>query len=226
MAYASRRRTDARERATGQDRARGCDRGAAGWLPGAEGGGSRRVRSIWRPRSTPSRRCARCRGCRTPAYGYGRSASPATPTVRRMGRVAQLQLPAMGAIGIRGPQPGSCCSCSRSRCATPRCRRCGLAVVAGAGMAGRFLADAIAPALRTHRREEAVVIASLCSAAIGALLASSSSGSPCSRSTPCGGGGRGVRPAGVPGLDATVRAPRGALGGCSSATRCSSRSRG
>jgi len=46
------------------------------------------------------------------------------------------------------------------------------AVLAGAGIAGGFLADVLAPSLRTDRREEAVVIACVCSAGIGALLAS------------------------------------------------------
>src|SRR5204863_2922972 len=46
------------------------------------------------------------------------------------------------------------------------------ALVAGSGITGTFLADIIAPTLRTQTREEAVVIACVCSAGIGALVAS------------------------------------------------------
>jgi len=45
------------------------------------------------------------------------------------------------------------------------------ALVAGSGITGTFLADIIAPTLRTQTREEAVVIACVCSAGIGALVA-------------------------------------------------------
>src|SRR5207247_10592218 len=41
----------------------------------------------------------------------------------------------------------------------------------GAGSAGTCLADIVAPTLRTQTREEAVVIACVCSAGIGALVA-------------------------------------------------------
>jgi hypothetical protein len=51
-------------------------------------------------------------------------------------------------------------------------------VVAGSGIVGAFLADVLAPSLPTETREEAVVIACVSGAGIGALLASQLFGLP------------------------------------------------
>jgi MFS family permease len=51
-------------------------------------------------------------------------------------------------------------------------------ILAGAGILGTFAGDAIAPMLRTDRREEAVVVAAVTAAGVGALLASQLFGLP------------------------------------------------
>jgi hypothetical protein len=51
-------------------------------------------------------------------------------------------------------------------------------VLAGAGVFGTFIGDLVAPSLRTDRREEAVVVAAVTAAGIGALLASQLFGLP------------------------------------------------
>jgi hypothetical protein len=105
----------------------------------------------------------------------------ASPPVRRdvalHGRIPRLAMPAMGAIGIRaagGFLLFLLAFALRSAAVQPW----GFALIAGAGIAGGFLADVVAPALRTDRREEAVVIACVCSAGVGALLASELFGLP------------------------------------------------
>ena len=102
---------------------------------------------------------------------------PARRDVAHHGRIPQLALPAMGAIGIRaagGFLLFLMAFALRSAAVEPW----GFALLAGAGIGGGFLADVVAPALRTDRREEAVVIACVCSAGIGALLASEVFGLP------------------------------------------------
>ena len=101
----------------------------------------------------------------------GRLAEPhARRNVATRGRIPQLAMPAMGAIGMRAAG-GLPAVPDGVRAARRRGRRPGFAVVAGAGITGTFLADIVAPTLRTHTREEAVVIASVCSAGVGALVA-------------------------------------------------------
>jgi len=51
-------------------------------------------------------------------------------------------------------------------------------ILAGAGVLGGFVGDVVAPTLRTDRREEAVVVAAVTSAGVGALLASQLFGLP------------------------------------------------
>jgi hypothetical protein len=99
----------------------------------------------------------------------------ASPPIRRdvalRGRIPRLAMPAMGAIGIRAAG-GFLLFLMAFALRDAKVEPWGFAVLAGAGIAGGFLADVMAPGLRTDRREEAVVIACVCSAGIGALLAS------------------------------------------------------
>lgn len=105
----------------------------------------------------------------------------ASPPVRRdvahRGRIPRLALPAMGAIGIRAAG-GFLLFLMAFALRSAQVEPWAFALLAGAGIAGGFLADVVAPALRTERREEAVVIACVCSAGIGALLASELFGLP------------------------------------------------
>jgi hypothetical protein len=99
----------------------------------------------------------------------------AAPPIRRdvahRGRIPRLALPAMGAIGIRAAG-GFLLFLMAFALRDASVEPWVFALLAGAGIAGGFVADVVAPALRTNRREEAVVIACVCSAGIGALLAS------------------------------------------------------
>jgi hypothetical protein len=105
----------------------------------------------------------------------------ASPPVRRdvalRGRIPRLALPAMGAIGIRAAG-GFLLFLMAFALRDAKVEPWAFAVLAGAGIAGGFLADVVAPGLRTDRREEAVVTACVCSAGIGALLASELFGLP------------------------------------------------
>jgi hypothetical protein len=94
-----------------------------------------------------------------------------------MGRVARLQLPAMGAAGMRAAA-GFLLFLLAFALRDAEVPVVWFVVVAGAGVLGGFIADAVAPALRTDRREEAVVVASLSVGAVGALLASQLFGLP------------------------------------------------
>jgi hypothetical protein len=102
----------------------------------------------------------------------GRLAEP--PHVRgnvaTRGRIPQLALPAMGAIGIRAAG-GFLLFLMAFALRDAQVAPWIFALVAGAGITGTFLADIVAPTLRTQTREEAVVIACVCSAGIGALVA-------------------------------------------------------
>jgi hypothetical protein len=95
---------------------------------------------------------------------------PDEPNRAPLGRVRRLQLPAMGATGMRAAA-GFLLFLLAFALREAEVPALWFAVVGGAGVAGGFVADAVAPALRTDRREEAVVIASLSVGAIGALLA-------------------------------------------------------
>jgi len=94
-----------------------------------------------------------------------------------MGRVPRLQLPAMGAVGMRAAA-GFLLFLLAFALRDAEVAPLWFAVVAGAGVIGGFVADVAAPALRTDRREEAVVIAAVSAAGIGALLASQLFGLP------------------------------------------------
>jgi hypothetical protein len=95
---------------------------------------------------------------------------PGEPDRAPLGRVPRLQLPAMGATGMRAAA-GFLLFLLAFALRDAEVPALWFAVVGGAGIAGGFVADAVAPALRTDRREEAVVVASLSVGAIGALLA-------------------------------------------------------
>ncbi len=103
--------------------------------------------------------------------------APVDRSVRSLGRMPQLALPAMGAIGIRAAS-GFLLFLLAFALRTAEVPALWFGVLAGAGIVGAFLADLFAPGLRTDRREEAVVIACVCAAGIGALLASELFGLP------------------------------------------------
>ncbi|MEP6758892.1 MAG: MFS transporter [Actinomycetota bacterium] len=111
----------------------------------------------------------------------GRLARPAKAVDRQdrapMGRVPRLQLPAMGAVGMRAAA-GFLLFLLAFALRDAEVPPVWFAIVAGAGVVGGFIADVAAPALRTDRREEAVVIAAVSAAGIGALLASQLFGLP------------------------------------------------
>jgi hypothetical protein len=88
-----------------------------------------------------------------------------------MGRVRKLQIPAIEAIGMRGAA-GFLLFLLGFALRSTEVPALWFAVLAGAGVLGSFLADVVAPGLRTDRREEAVVIASVTTAGIAALVVS------------------------------------------------------
>src|SRR5262249_18233773 len=78
----------------------------------------------------------------------------ASPPIRRgvahHGRIPQLALPAMGAIGIRAAG-GFLLFLMAFALRDAKVEPWGFALLAGAGIAGGFLADVVAPGLRTDR---------------------------------------------------------------------------
>jgi hypothetical protein len=102
---------------------------------------------------------------------------PGAPDRAPLGRVRRLQLPAMGAVGMRAAA-GFLLFLLAFALRDAEVPALWFAVLAGAGVLGGFVADAVAPALQTDRREEAVVIAAVSVGGIGALLASQLFGLP------------------------------------------------
>ena len=150
---------------------------------------------------------------------------PGDPDRAPMGRVARLQLPAMGAIGMRAAA-GFLLFLLAFALRDAEVPALWFAVVGGAGVVGGFLADAIAPALRTDSsggggRDRVALVG-----AIGALLASQLFGLPLLTvyALSAGAAAEFARLA----FQALMQryAPPEALGRVSSGTRCSSRSRG
>jgi hypothetical protein len=94
-----------------------------------------------------------------------------------MGRVRRLQLPAMGAAGMRAAA-GFLLFLLAFALRDEELPVLWFTVLAGAGVFGTFIGDLVAPSLRTDRREEAVVVAAVTAAGIGALLASQLFGLP------------------------------------------------
>lgn len=85
------------------------------------------------------------------------------------GRIKALTVPAVGAVGMRAASGFLLFLLAFSLFDTAPTYW--FAVLALGGVVGGFLGDLVAPRLPTETREEAVVIACLCAACIGALLA-------------------------------------------------------
>jgi hypothetical protein len=96
--------------------------------------------------------------------------APRARKVGPRGRVKALTGPAIGAIGMRAAG-GFLLFLLAFSLKQGNAPRYWFAVLAGSGVAGGFLADLIAPSVPTETREEAVVIASVTVAGVGALLA-------------------------------------------------------
>jgi hypothetical protein len=90
--------------------------------------------------------------------------------VGRRGRVPALTMPAIGAVGMRAASGFLLflLAFALRKSAEPPYW---FAVLAGAGLVGGYVADLLAPRLPTSVREEAVVIACVSGAGIGALIA-------------------------------------------------------
>jgi hypothetical protein len=86
------------------------------------------------------------------------------------GRIPALTGPAIGAIGLRAAS-GFLLFLAAFALRTADVSPAGFALVAGAAVLGGFIADLVAPRLPTDTREEAVVIACVSAACVGALLA-------------------------------------------------------
>ena len=99
------------------------------------------------------------------------------------GRLPHLAMPALGAIGLRAAG-GFMLFLLAFSLRSAEVPATWFAVAGGAGIIGGFLADLLAPVLPSRLREEALVIACLGSAAVGAILAWQVAGLRCSGSTP------------------------------------------
>jgi hypothetical protein len=99
------------------------------------------------------------------------------PGVGVRGRIPALAGPAMGAVGMRAAG-GFLLFLLAFSLRSADVPISWFALLAGAGVIGSFLADVIAPSLRTQTREEAVVIACVSSSGVGALLAARLFGLP------------------------------------------------
>jgi hypothetical protein len=89
---------------------------------------------------------------------------------RSRGQVPRLRSPAMGAIGLRAAG-GFLLFLLAFSLRGAEVPAYWFGVIAGASVAGGFLADLLAPRLPTQTREEAVVAACVLAAGVGALLA-------------------------------------------------------
>ena len=100
-----------------------------------------------------------------------------TPEIGRRGRIPLLTSAAMGAIGMRaaGGFLLFLLAFSLRKAEVPAAW---FAVVGAAGVLGGFVADLVAPRIPTQAREEAVVIACVAAAGIGALIAAEAFGLP------------------------------------------------
>jgi hypothetical protein len=91
-------------------------------------------------------------------------------TVGRRGAVPALAVPAVGAVGMRAAS-GFLLFLLAFSLREEEAPVYWFAVLAGAGVLGTFIADVVAPRVPRTTREEAVVIASVSAAGIGAVLA-------------------------------------------------------
>ena len=108
------------------------------------------------------------------------AASPPSTPMRggwSRGRLPHLAAPALGAIGLRAAG-GFLLFLLAFSLRTAEVPAYWFALAGAAGIGGGFLADLLAPTLPSRLREEALVIACLGSAAVGALLAWTVSGLP------------------------------------------------
>jgi hypothetical protein len=106
------------------------------------------------------------------------SATPADArSLRGLGRVPSLRLPAMGAIGLRAAG-GFLLFLLAFSLRSEEVPAAWFGILAGAGVLGSFLADVLGPSLPARAREEAVVVACVSAAGVGALLASQLFGLP------------------------------------------------
>ncbi len=101
---------------------------------------------------------------------HPRTKSGQRQEVGRRGRVPALTMPALGAVGMRAASGFLLflLAFALRKSAEPPYW---FAVLAGAGLVGGYVADLLAPRLPTNVREEAVVIACVSGAGIGALIA-------------------------------------------------------
>jgi hypothetical protein len=93
------------------------------------------------------------------------------------GRIPELTLPALGAVGMRAAA-GFLLFLMAFALRSAEVPAYWFAVIGAAGLAGGFLADIVAPAMNRQTRAEAVVIASVSVAFLGAILASQLFGLP------------------------------------------------
>ena len=237
MAYANREEGLLRANARlGRIAVAGADRGRADRLDRPAGG--RDLQPDLRRRD----RLRRVRGpgpaAPDPQVEPSRSTQPLRGGWSR-GRLPTLAMPALGAIGLRAAG-GFLLFLLAFSLRSAEVPATWFAVAGAAGITGGFLADLLAPALPSRLREEAVVIACLGSAAVGALLAWRLAGARPARALRVDGRRRDrVRAAGPAGLDPARRPggrPRerrrplrgavpGVVGGRPRSSRRSSRSR-
>ena len=131
--------------------------------------------------------------------------------VGRRGAVPALAVPAVGAVGMRAAS-GFLLFLLAFSLREEEAPVYWFAVLAGAGVVGTFIADVVAPRVPRTTREEAVVIASVSAAGIGAVLAFELFGLPLLTVFALVGGRRdGVRSARLPEPDAAAR-PAGRAG--------------
>jgi hypothetical protein len=97
------------------------------------------------------------------------SGLPAAPVGPR-GRIPDLAVPAVGAVGLRAAS-GFLLFLLAFSLRAEDAPAYWFVVLAAGGIVGTFLADVVAPRVPTTTREEAVVIACVSAACIGALLA-------------------------------------------------------
>jgi hypothetical protein len=106
---------------------------------------------------------------RLPHPHPGRTAAPAWEVGPR-GRIKSLTIPAIGAVGMRAAS-GFLLFLLAFSLQEANAPGYWFAVLALGGVAGGFIADLLAPSLPTQTREEAVVIACVSAACVGAILA-------------------------------------------------------
>jgi len=108
---------------------------------------------------------------------HPRTPPPAADGDAHRGKVPALTAPAIGAVGMRAAG-GFLLFLLAFNLRSADVSATWFAVLAAAGVTGGLLADLTAPSLGTETREEAVVIAGVSAAGIGALLASGLFGLP------------------------------------------------